>query len=62
LTLNKACFNETRADDRKERHVDRGRTTAEQSDHRKPTLLRRAASGHATAAPPSAANNFRRSM
>src|SRR5262245_48999558 len=40
LTFDKACFIETLADDRNERHVNSRRTAAEQSDHRKRTLLR----------------------
>src|SRR5215831_16729463 len=40
LTLDKACFIETLADDRNEKRVDSGRTATEQSDHRNRTLLR----------------------
>jgi hypothetical protein len=40
LTLDKPCFIETLANDRNERRVHSGRTAAEQSDHRKRTLLR----------------------
>src|SRR5262249_59758388 len=40
LTLDKACFIESLAHDRNERHVNRRRTAAEQSNYRKRTLLR----------------------
>jgi hypothetical protein len=40
LTFDKACFNKTLADDRNERRVGSGRTTAEESNHRQRTLLR----------------------
>jgi 2-succinyl-5-enolpyruvyl-6-hydroxy-3-cyclohexene-1-carboxylate synthase len=40
LTFNKAFFVESLANDRNERSVDVRRTAAEQSNHRKRTLLR----------------------
>src|SRR5215472_12394866 len=40
LTLDQACFIQTLADDRNERHVDSGRTATQQCDHWNRALLR----------------------
>src|SRR5262249_3170262 len=40
LILDQACFIQTLADDRNERHVDSGRTAAQQCDHWNRALLR----------------------